>query len=108
MEPYSYQAGDNGRESIPVSYRVSKDRVVRFDVRHYNSNRVLVIDPTLVFSTFTGSKASNWGFTATPGPDGTFFAGGIVFADGFPVFERCFRAQFPGGTNRCGHHEIQQ
>ena len=47
-----------------------------------------MIDPTLVFSTFTGSKASNWGFTATPGPDGTFFAGGIVFGDGFPVSKR--------------------
>ncbi|HEY8734852.1 MAG TPA: hypothetical protein VIL90_09825, partial [Puia sp.] len=28
MEPYSYQTGDNGRESVPVKYRISKDRVV--------------------------------------------------------------------------------
>ena len=102
MEPYSYQAGDNGRESVPVKYRVSKDRVVRFDVKHYNSNRVLVIDPTLVFATFTGSRASNWGFTATPGPDGTFFAGGIVFGDGFPVSTGAFEPNFRGGTYDVG------
>lgn len=102
MEPYSYQAGDNGRESIPVRYRVSKDRVVRFDINHYNSSRVLVIDPTLVFSTFSGSRASNWGFTATPGPDGTFFAGGIVFGDGFPVLNGAYQANFQGGTNDVG------
>jgi len=59
MEPYSYQAGDNGREDVQVRYRVSKDRVVRFEVSHYNNTRVLVIDPTLVFATFTGSRASN-------------------------------------------------
>ena len=102
MEPYSYQAGDNGRESVPVKYRVSKDRIVRFDVSHYNNTRVLVIDPTLVFATFTGSKASNWGFTATPGPDGTFFAGGIVFGDGFPVSTGAVESNFRGGKYDVG------
>ena len=98
MEPYSYQAGNNGREVINVKYRVSKENIVRFDVKNYNSSRVLVIDPTLVFCTFTGSKASNWGFTATPGPDGTFFAGGIVFGDGFPVSTGAYEPSFRGGT----------
>jgi gliding motility-associated-like protein len=102
LEPYSYQAGNNGREEVPVKYRVSKEHVVRFDVRHYDNRQVLVIDPTLVFSTFTGSKASNWGFTATPGPDGTFFAGGIVFGDGFPVLTGAFEPNFQGGTNDVG------
>jgi gliding motility-associated-like protein len=102
MEPYSYQAGDHGREEVPVKYRVSKDHVVRFEISHYNNTRVLVIDPTLVFSTFTGSRASNWGFTATPGPDGTFFAGGIVFGDGFPVSTGAFESNFRGGTNDVG------
>ena len=98
MEPYSYQAGDNGREEVRVKYRVSKERVVTFDVSHFNNNRVLIIDPTLVFATFTGSRASNWGFTATPGPDGTFFAGGIVFSDGFPVSNGALEPNFRGGT----------
>ncbi|HZZ76598.1 MAG TPA: hypothetical protein VFE04_11745, partial [Puia sp.] len=38
MEPYSYQSGDNGRESITVRYRVSKDKIVRFEIRHYNNS----------------------------------------------------------------------
>jgi gliding motility-associated-like protein len=97
LEPNSYQAGDSGRQGIPVNYRVSKEKIVRFDVKHYNNRQVLIIDPTLVFSTFTGSSASNWGFTATPGPDGTFFAGGIVFGDGFPVSTGAFQTGFQGG-----------
>ena len=102
LEPYSYQAGEKGRESIPVKYRISNDRIVRFDIRNYDNRQVLVIDPTLVFSTFSGSKASNWGFTATPGPDGTFFAGGIVFGDGFPVKTGAFQSNFQGGLNDVG------
>ena len=102
LEPYSYQATENGRESIGVKYRVSKGQVVHFDVKHYNNTRVLVIDPTLVFSTFTGSKETNWGFTATPGPDGTFFAGGIVFGDGFPVSNGAFETSFRGGKYDVG------
>lgn len=102
LEPYSYQSGDQGREEVSCRYRVSKDRVVRFDVKNYNSKRVLVIDPTLVFSTFSGSRATNWGFTATPGPDGTFFAGGIVFGDGFPVSPGAFDNNFRGGKYDVG------
>ncbi len=102
MEPYSYQTGDQSREEVTCRYLVSKDRVVRFDVKKYNPNRVLIIDPTLVFSTFSGSKATNWGFTATPGPDGTFFAGGIVFGDGFPVSPGAFDNNFRGGKYDVG------
>ena len=98
MEPYSYQAGDHGRESVPVTYRVSKARVVQFEVSHYNKSEVLVIDPTLVFSTFSGSRETNWGFTATPGPDGTFFSGGIVFGDGFPYQMAHLNLISSGGT----------
>jgi gliding motility-associated-like protein len=98
LEPFSYQAGDHGRDSVLVRYRVSKNRIVQFDISHYNNTRVLVIDPTLVFATFTGSKETNWGFTATPGPDGTFFAGGIVFGDGFPISTGAFESNFRGGT----------
>ncbi len=102
MEPYSYQTGDQGREEVVCRYNVSKDNIVRFDLKHYNNNRVLVIDPTLVFSTFSGSRASNWGFTATPGPDGTFFAGGIVWGDGFPVSTGAFENNFRGGRYDIG------
>jgi hypothetical protein len=63
---------------------------------------VLLIYLTLVFSSFTGSRASNWGFTATPGPDGTFFAGGIVFGDGFPVSIGAIEPNFRGGSNDVG------
>ncbi|MBS1935831.1 MAG: hypothetical protein JST96_17665, partial [Bacteroidetes bacterium] len=53
---------------------------------------------TLVFSTFTGSSSDNWGFTATYGPDGSFYAGGIVGGNGFHTTTGAFQTNFKNGT----------
>lgn len=41
-------------------------------------SEALVIDPVVVFSTFSGSYSDNWGFTATYDLQGNAFAGGNV------------------------------
>ncbi len=98
LEPYAYQAGQTSREEVKCKYVFGKDNILRFDVKDYNKLTTLVIDPTLVFSSFTGSGSSNWGFTATPGPDGSFFAGGIVFGAGFQASPGAFQTTFQKGT----------
>ncbi|RYY39596.1 MAG: PKD domain-containing protein [Chitinophagaceae bacterium] len=96
MPPYAYQYGDAGRQTVTCNYRL-KDSVLRFDLRNYDEKKVLVIDPTIVFASFAGSTADNWGFTATYGPDGAFFGGGIVFANGFPTQQGSFQQNMSGG-----------
>jgi gliding motility-associated-like protein len=102
LSPQSYQYNTSGRKEIECRYVLGKDNIVRFAAKNYSAGTTLVIDPSLVFSTFTGSRASNWGFTATPGPDGTFFAGGIVFGEGFPVSPGAFQSNFHKGTTDVG------
>lgn len=102
LAPQSYQFNASGRKEIECRYNLGKDNLVRFAAKNYDAGTTLVIDPSLVFSTFTGSKASNWGFTATPGPDGTFFAGGIVFGEGFPVTPGAFQTNFKKGITDVG------
>ncbi|HXD77465.1 MAG TPA: PKD domain-containing protein [Puia sp.] len=85
LEPYSYTFdARKGRSDIRCRYVIRDSNTVSFSVQDHDPAATLIIDPTVVFCTFTGSKASNWGFTATPGPDGSFFAGGIVFGSAFP------------------------
>jgi len=98
LRPYAYQANAAGKTDVDCKYVLGNDNVLRFEVKNYKSNAVLIIDPTLIFCSFTGSRASNWGFTATPGPDGSFYAGGIVFGDGFPTSPGAFEKNFRGGT----------
>ncbi|MCX6316079.1 MAG: PKD domain-containing protein [Bacteroidetes bacterium] len=82
--PYTYQFGPAGKTKINCRYSV-KNNEVRFDVKNYDPTSTLIIDPSIVFCTFAGSTVDNWGFTATYGPDGSLFGGGIVFGPGFPA-----------------------
>jgi gliding motility-associated-like protein len=98
--PSTYQSNGDGRQKREVYCKyVIKDNVVRFDVRNYDPNTTLIIDPNLIFCSFAGSPANEWGFTATYGPDGSTYGGGIVFENGFPVLPGAFQTTFQGGNN---------
>jgi gliding motility-associated-like protein len=98
LNPYSYQQNETGRKEIICKYKLKND-VISFDVKNYDHSSTLVIDPSLIFCSFTGSTADNWGFTATYGPDGSMFGGGIVFDPGFPVSAGAFQTNFGGGVS---------
>ncbi len=99
--PVSYTRNNQTfqQQKINCTYKVERN-IVRFSIEDdYDKNATLVIDPTLVFSTLTGSRADNWGYTATYGPDGSFYAGGIVFGNGFPISNGAYQTTYQGGSN---------
>ena len=57
----------------------------------------MVIDPTLTFSTFTGSTSDNWGFTAAPDAAFNVFAAGVVFGNGYPISAGAYDPGYNGG-----------
>ena len=99
LEPYAYQIIDGNKVLVKCNYSVTKD-VVAYQLGAYNKNYPLVIDPTLEFSTYTGSKSNNWGFSAAPGPDGSLYAGGIVFGSQYPTSLGALQTTFKGGTGQ--------
>ena len=105
MDPYTYQYENNQRKHISVKY-VLIGKEIRFDVKNYNRNETLIIDPTLIFSSFTGSTGDNWGFTATYGPDGSFFGGGINLSTGYPVTPGAFQTIWAGGAGGSNAFDI--
>jgi gliding motility-associated-like protein len=86
QKPYAYQDLDDGtRVEVPCKF-VLKDGQLSFKFpRGYDKTRELVIDPVVVFSTYSGSTANNFGMTATFDSVGNLFAGGITFSQGYPV-----------------------
>src|SRR5690606_35025321 len=64
LAPFAYQNIDGERVEVSCAYKLEGD-LVRFEIGDYNKKYPLVIDPELVFSTFSGSSANNFGFTAT-------------------------------------------
>jgi gliding motility-associated-like protein len=97
LDPYTYQIVGGMKRQVSCKY-VVKGSEVRFELKGYDPTQPLVIDPTLVFGSYTGSRASNWGYTATPGPDRSFFAGGIVFGTGYPTTTGAVQTFFGRGN----------
>ncbi len=100
-KPYTYQAGLTGRNEVNCRYVVDGN-ILRFDIKNYDPAATLVIDPSIVFCSFSGSTADNWGFTATYGADGSMFGGGQAWGTGFPVNTGASQTTFGGGTYDIG------
>lgn len=95
LSPYTYQVVDNHRKELDCRY-VVEDNIVKFKVKNYDASKTLIIDPTEIFFSYSGSTADNWGFTATYGPDGSFYGGGIAWGIGFPVSTGAYDNSFNG------------
>jgi len=98
LYPYTYQVLEKGRETLDCKYVVEKN-IVRFKIKDYDPRATIVIDPTLIFCSFTGSSKDNWGYTATPGPDGSLFGAGVCFGTGYPTTTGAFQTNFNGGVD---------
>ena len=101
LAPYAYQIIDGQKKQVDCKFQLDANEV-SFKVKAYDNRYTLVIDPILIFSTYTGSKVSNWGYTAAPGPDGSLYAGGIVFGNGYPITLGAFQNSFAGGAGKSG------
>ena len=78
LSPIAYQIINGQKREVNCKYVIT-GKTLTYDLGNYDKNAILIIDPTLVFSTYSGSKSNNWGYSAAPGPDGSLYAGGIVF-----------------------------
>lgn len=101
QKPFSYQLIGGDTVEVPSRFKLSRNRV-SFEFPHgYDKNHTLVIDPLLIFSTYSGASTDNWGNTSCFDEHGNAYAGGIIFgastgkfvpAPG--VFQEDFRGKF--------------
>lgn len=97
-KPIAWVLGDSGKELVDVQFELIGETVKFIFPNGYDATKKLVIDPDLTFSTFSGSTADNWGFTAAPDINGNLFGGGVVFGTGYPIFPGAYDGSFNGGT----------
>ncbi|MCU0389525.1 MAG: PKD domain-containing protein [Thermoflexibacter sp.] len=95
-KPYTYQIINGEKVEIPSQFILKDNHIVGFELGDYNTNLPLVIDPQLVFSTFSGSTANNWGNTATYDSLGNLYTAGTVFGVNFPTTVGAFQRFFGG------------
>lgn len=77
-KPYSYQIKNGITYEIKIEF-VLNDHVLQYSFPEgYDECYELVIDPLLIFSTYSGATADNWGSSATPGEQGRLYSTGVV------------------------------
>ena len=75
-------------------YKQTKNRIRYIFPNGYNKEYTLIIDPTLIFSTYSWSIANNFGHTATFDHEGFLFSGSTVFGAGYPYTMGAFQINF--------------
>lgn len=96
-KPIALQVVNSQTIQIPCVFKLTGD-VVSFELGLYDRNIPLIIDPVLVFAAQSGSTADNFGMTATYDAAGNFYAGGTVFALGYPTSIGAYSNVFNGPT----------
>lgn len=98
QRPVAWQM--NGSSKVPVrcAYVQQGDRVGYAFPEGFDASLPLVIDPTVVFSSYSGSFGDNFGFTATYDDTGHLYGGGMVRETGYPVTLGVVQPTFAGPT----------
>lgn len=98
LKPYAYQIINGKEKEIACKYKLYEG-VLSFELTQgYNKTYDLIIDPTLVFSTYSGSYSDNWGSSATHDNNGNMFLGGIALGALYPTTLGAFQTSYNGGS----------
>ncbi len=101
QEPVSFQYVNGEKYPLQSEYVLNTD-TISYKLGQYNHSLPLVIDPDIIFGTFSGSVADNFGFTATFDNDANGFAGGTVYSTGFPATTGAYQFNYAGGVTEFG------
>jgi gliding motility-associated-like protein len=94
--PYSYQVIEGKEVKIKCAYALKNNKLTFTIVDDYDKRFPLIIDPTLVFATYTGSLSDNFGMTATYDAQGNAYTAGVCFDTGYPLSTGAFQVNFMG------------
>ena len=100
LKPYAYQLVNGVKQEVECIFKLSGGMVSFEFPKGYDKTMELIIDPTLIFSTFSGSQADNFGYSATYDSKGNVYAAGSVFQynGSYPTTTGAFQTSWAGGV----------
>lgn len=108
QKPISYQIIEGKRVEVASKY-VLKNNILSFAFPEgYRKDLPLVIDPTLVFATYSGSTSSSgngaaaYSYATTYDDNGCLYAGADSWTIGWPTTIGAFQTTFGGGSHDVG------
>ena len=97
LNPYAYQIINFDTVVIACNYALKKNQLSFEFPSGYNKDYDLVIDPILIFSTYSGSISDNFGYTATYDNFGYLYSGSTAFGVDYPTTVGAYQESFQGG-----------
>ena len=96
-KPVAYQEANGVKEEVSVSYVPNGVKRVGFHVGAYDSNRPLIIDPVLTYSTYLGGSGFDQGYSIATDSLGNAYVTGQTAAIDFPTTPGAFQTNYGGG-----------
>ena len=97
LHPYAYQIIKGERRTVDCAFVLNENQLQFKFPNGWNADYELIIDPELIFSSYSGSSGDNWGYTATYDEEGNLYSGSIVFETGYPIVNGSYDIAFNGG-----------
>ncbi|MCC7030533.1 MAG: hypothetical protein IT257_09520, partial [Chitinophagaceae bacterium] len=98
--PYTYQIINGKKTEVKSRYVLNEQGEIGFAFPDgYNHAFELIIDPVLVFATYSASTATTYGFSATYDLAGSLYAGGECFGIGWVGTPGAFQLTYGGGVD---------
>ncbi len=100
--PYTYQVINGKQVTVKSRYKLEKGTITFEFPEGYNEAYQLVIDPVLVFATYSGGTGTGSGFysySTTYDSQGNTYAGSGAYNAGWPVTLNAFQATFVSGQD---------
>jgi len=99
QKPYAYQIVNGKEKAVECRFVELSDNVIGFEILgEYDNSLDLIIDPVVVFSTYSGSTSTNFGMTATYDGAGNGYMGGTVFGNAYNNTSLGYQPNYAGGS----------
>jgi gliding motility-associated-like protein len=99
MKPYAYQIVNGEAKEIECQFIMYDDKTFGFGLLgNYDPSQPVVIDPAVVFSTYSGSVGNNFGMTATYDGAGNGYMGGTIFSNNYNNTSLGYQPNYASGS----------
>lgn len=98
--PLAWQIINGQKQLVKCDFTLKKGQLGFDFPEGYDKSLELIIDPELVFSTYSGSTADNFGYTATYDSQGYLYSGSSAFGNGYPYVLGSYENTWAGGDGQ--------
>jgi hypothetical protein len=98
-KPGIYQQASGTRHEVKGKYVLRRGHELSFEVASYDTARPLIIDPTLVYSTYLGGSGADYGYDIAVDNSGNAYIFGRTSSSDFPTTAGTFQTTNHGGAD---------